>query len=435
MNEGNKNNTSVLGVQLLKKKFNKFIFIGTFSISIFLIIFIILLVALAAVGPLASLLDFTITADPVKKFSYGCTNCVSITTSSVFYDNSFSKSDFVNAVNSYEVVNDVGGSGKTTVWGYETFFKGNAENFFDIATSYNIDPRFVFSIGILESYYGTSNIAVDKGNFFGYMAYDDSPYDSAQTFSRMAEGIDAVSSLINRYSTEGTWYYNTIVSRGYDPTTIDGVGSIYATDPGWATKVKSIMKNIFGYVEESVSSGNGTVTLSSGDGYKSLYTSSFGKKYKEYKQNSSDASYRNLMYGDNTIAVQGCSITAIAIVLSGYGYDVTPATWSGNNYISVSGVLNSYVGASLHYASSNSYDSKQYIQDNLKNGNPVIIHVLARSSFTNNEHWMALLDISSDGSQVYLSNPNASGQNGWVNIDDALYDLNSYVVVSGGKNV
>lgn len=422
---------------ILKKKTTKFIiFFGVLPIVLFILLFVILLVALATFSPLSQLLDFEVNKVPTSKYSYGCTNCVAITTSSVFYDNSFSKNDFVSMVNSLEVPSGVGGSGKTTSWGYNTFFKPNAENFFDIATSYNVDPRFIFSIGILESYYGTSNIAVDKGNFFGYMAYDDSPYDSAQTFARMSEGIEAVSELISKYAKTGTWYNNAIISRGYDPTTIEGVGSLYASDPGWAKKVKNIMKNIFGYIENNNSyTGNGSITLTSGDGYKNVYTSSFNKMYKEFKQNSSDASYKDLMYGSRSIARQGCSITAIAIVLSGYGYDVTPANWAGNNLISVSGVLDSYVGATLHYASSNINSSKQQIQNNLKQGRPVVIHVLAASSFTDNEHWMALLDISSDGSQVYLSNPNVSGQNGWVNIDDALYDLNSYVLISGGKNV
>jgi len=83
---------------------------------------------------------------------------------------------------------------------YDRYFKANAENFFDIATSYNIDPRFIFCIGIHESAYGTSRIANDKMNFFGWNAVDYDPYGQATTFADMSEGInDVCRGLANLY--------------------------------------------------------------------------------------------------------------------------------------------------------------------------------------------------------------------------------------------
>lgn len=428
------------GKEILKKKALRSLYLkiaaavgsfGIFGVLIVLIIFCGIVVIAAGM-----MLNLFVT-DGSGNNIYGCTNCQTVISGSALYDGSYTKKDFIQLVNSFDPPSGVGGSGKDKTWGYETFFQKNASNFFDIASSYGIDPRFIFSIGILESGYGTSVIAMEKGNFFGYGAYDSSPYDSALTFYDMSDGIDTVSRGISNYVKEGTWYYNQIVSRGYDPTTIDGVGSLYATDPGWASKVKNIMSNIFGYNESIGTTGNGQLISSSGDGYNSVYISGSGKKYKEFKQNASYASYRNNMYGDNTIGVQGCSITAIAIVLSGYGYDFTPNKWSGNSLVSISGVISSYeVATKYDVTTSNAAKTaKENIQAHLKTGEPVIIHVLADSSFTNNQHWMALLDISEDGSQVYLSNPNVSGENGWVNIDKALYDLRTYILVYGGAHV
>ena len=412
---------------------NKFNGIKKFKIIIILIS--VVLPFILIIIPVYYVLNFfdNITDNFFNNF-YGCTNCNTIVPGSALYDRSYTKSEFVRMVETFSPPKVTASSGKNTEWGYETFFKSNAEVFFDIATSYGLDPRFIFCIGIHESYYGTSQIAMDKGNFFGYGAFDSSPYDSALTFYDMSDGITTVSQGLKNYMTPGTWYYNKILANGYMPNTIDGMGSIYASDPDWAMKVKRIMSNIFGYNENAYSNGIGTVTISEGDGYTSIYTSSFGKSYKEFKQNVTDASYANYKYGNGTISSQGCSVTSLAIVLSGYGFDVNPGIWSGG-LISVSGEINSYVGGKLYSLSTSGSTSESIknIQNHLRTGNPVIIHVLAKSSFTNNQHWMALLDISEDGSLVYLSNPNVYGQNGWVSINTALYDLKTYILVGGGN--
>lgn len=161
------------------------------------------------------------------------------------YDGSYTKSEFITAVKSYKPP-DGKKNGHSYSWGYEEFFVANAENFFNITTKYGLDPRFIFCIGIHESEYGTSSIALNKGNFFGWGAYDSSPYDSALEFYDMSAGIETVSNgLSKNYVASNGTYHQEIINKGYDPSTIKGIGSIYASDKGWADKVMKHMENIF----------------------------------------------------------------------------------------------------------------------------------------------------------------------------------------------
>ena len=176
---------------------------------------------------------------------------------SSLWDNSITKEEFIEIVENYVPPDATGNGGRSFRECYNKYFVANAENFYDICTENGMDPRFIFCIGIHESAYGTSNIANTKGNFFGWGAYDSSPGESAVTFYDMSEGIDAVSSGVAKYTTPGTWQYQRISENGYDPTTIDGIGSLYASDPDWATKVKKYMTLIFGCT--GTSAGNSDI--------------------------------------------------------------------------------------------------------------------------------------------------------------------------------
>lgn len=151
-----------------------------------------------------------------------------------------------------------------------------------------------------------------------------------------------------------------------------------------------------------------------GDGYTQVFTSSTGKKYKEYKQFM--GSYHNISYASGTISDWGCSITAVAIALSGYGYMDDPGTVLYNNQLNFS-VQQSIQkkGIKCSYGSI----SKNHIIEHLKKGRIAIIHVESPSNFTDTEHWMTIVDVASDGKKVYVSNPGNNGEkNGWINIDN-----------------
>lgn len=164
------------------------------------------------------------------------------------WKNNYTKEQFIQMVKSYIPPNGTGNGGRSFIEYYEKHFILNAENYFDIATSYGLDPMFIFCIGIHESQYGTSNISYDKGNFWGWGAYDSSPYQSAVSFvGDASKGIESIcKGIANNYvSSTGAWY-NWIQERGYNPETIEGIGARYASDSSWASIVKKHMTTIFG---------------------------------------------------------------------------------------------------------------------------------------------------------------------------------------------
>ncbi len=76
---------------------------------------------------------------------------------------------------------------------------------------------------------------------------------------------------------------------------------------------------------------------------------------------------------------------------------------------------------------------KNQVSNNLKNGNPVIIHVLGEekggdSSFTKSEHWMTIVDIDEENHRVYVSNPNSIGESGWIDMDKVLTSVDDVIL-------
>ena len=78
-------------------------------------------------------------------------------------------------------------------------FDENADYFYYVEQEYGINGVFLASIAIHESGWGTSRIALDKNNLFGYQAYDGNAYDSAKKFETYEEGIDLVARVLIKY--------------------------------------------------------------------------------------------------------------------------------------------------------------------------------------------------------------------------------------------
>lgn len=131
-------------------------------------------------------------------------------------------------------------------------FEQNAEYFYYIEQQYNINGVFVAAIGIHESAWGTSTIAKQKKNLFGYGAYDSNPYNGAYTFKEYSECIDLLARVLVKYylNPKGTSIYNGEKAEGtyYSKPTISGVNSKYASDKNWANKIYSYMEYLYGKI-------------------------------------------------------------------------------------------------------------------------------------------------------------------------------------------
>ena len=74
-------------------------------------------------------------------------------------------------------------------------FEQSAEYFYKAEQKYKVNGIFLASIGIHESAWGTSKIANDKNNLFGFTAYDSDPYNSATSFDNYENAINKVAEV------------------------------------------------------------------------------------------------------------------------------------------------------------------------------------------------------------------------------------------------
>lgn len=128
-------------------------------------------------------------------------------------------------------------------------FEQNAEVFYNVEQKYNINGIFLASMAIHESGWGSSKIAKDKKNLFGFGAYDRSPYDSAVTFATYEEGIETVAKyLVKNYINEkNAKIYNNETATGtyYNGPTLVGISTRYCSDKDWPTKVYKYMNYLY----------------------------------------------------------------------------------------------------------------------------------------------------------------------------------------------
>lgn len=102
----------------------------------------------------------------------------------------------------------------------------------------------------------------------------------------------------------------------------------------------------------------------------------------------------------------------MAIVASGYGKDITPEDLRQKYYPHLNGddmaaAFKKMGIKCTDFSYHDSYLTKKYITDWLYTSRPVVICVNSqkKNEWTENSHYMVLLDINSEGF-VYVSNPN-----------------------------
>ena len=133
-------------------------------------------------------------------------------------------------------------------------FEKNAKYFYYIEKQYNINGLFVAAVGIHESAWGTSRIALNKNNLFGYGAYDSNPYNGAYTFDDYAEAIDLVSRVFVKYylNAKGEKIFDGQIANGryYSGNTLSAVNKKYATDKNWAKGVYTHMNYLYNKINK-----------------------------------------------------------------------------------------------------------------------------------------------------------------------------------------
>lgn len=191
----------------------------------------------------------------------------------------------------------------------------------------------------------------------------------------------------------------------------------------------NIVVDNIGKCSNSLYEGTGQVKVKNKDGYSTIFVTKENRKFIEYKQNG-DASWSQNEYWSGTMAENGCGITALSIILSGYGIEYTPEDLrqkykphlNGND---ISKALKNDFGienSDFYYASI--YFSKNYIMNKLEEGNIILVCVWDKPNdvWTKKSHYMVLL--ASDGEdKIYVSNPNGTNKenpSGWYETNKIL---------------
>lgn len=118
---------------------------------------------------------------------------------------------------------------------------GKGASFVAAANKYHINVGYLLSHAILESAWGTSKIAREKNNLFGFQAVDSNPYEGAASFETLEEGIDYCAGYISEHylMPAGAMYNGAILgdkSRG--------MNVLYASDSNWSQQIASLMHKL-----------------------------------------------------------------------------------------------------------------------------------------------------------------------------------------------
>ena len=128
-------------------------------------------------------------------------------------------------------------------------FENNAKYFYYAEQQYHINGVFIAAVGVHESAWGTSTIANNKKNLFGYGAFDSDPYNKAYSFGDYSEGIDLIARVFKKYyiNPKGTLIYDGNVATGsfYSGTDLQSINRKYASDKNWYNKVFKWMNYLY----------------------------------------------------------------------------------------------------------------------------------------------------------------------------------------------
>jgi len=119
----------------------------------------------------------------------------------------------------------------------DTGLEGLGEAFVNAESKYHINAYYLIAHAAWESGWGTSKLAKNKNNLFGFVAYDKTAYSSADSFKTKEECINVVAKFISEnYLEENGDYYN--------GPTLKGMNIKYASDKHWAKGIAETMEGL-----------------------------------------------------------------------------------------------------------------------------------------------------------------------------------------------
>lgn len=123
---------------------------------------------------------------------------------------------------------------------------GLGASFMDAQRTYGVDANYLVAHAIEETGNGTSAIAQQKNNLFGYGAYDANAGTDAGVFPS-----DDYAIRFQAWEVRNNYLDPSSSNYGGSPT-LTGMSVNYASDPGWASNVESLMGEISSFVNSSV---------------------------------------------------------------------------------------------------------------------------------------------------------------------------------------
>lgn len=246
------------------------------------------------------------------------------------------------------------------------------------------------------------------------------------------EGLTTIEEIIEQYVYE---------KEGIDPENTNTSNVLLAR-----TTINSIVNNIS---NAKLKAGITGEQQKSGNGYDTTYINKYGREFRQYKQNHPNASYSNLLFGDqtSTISQEGCSLISMAIALSGFEdaeIDIASFSkhcsnnqqgYSPNYFSSYSELKNTYDSSSACRATE-VQDIKNTLIKNITQNSVVIVEMKGKKqggtgTFTSgNYHWVVLLDYDETTDKFYVSNPwNNSTAGGWIESSKIVVDYSEHYIV------
>lgn len=118
---------------------------------------------------------------------------------------------------------------------------GLGRAFIEAEAESKINAMFLLALAVHESNWGSSVLAKEKNNLFGFGAYDSNPYHGAKVFASKEECVKHVAQFLREHYLEGSYY------RG---KTIQSINLTYASDRAWGEKIFATMTRLDNQIQK-----------------------------------------------------------------------------------------------------------------------------------------------------------------------------------------